>query len=1124
MKYLITFLLLVSSLFAIKLQKGMNILGMTTTEILSEGRFRSDIDIIYGAVNGTWQSFNPNKKMAFNGLKELEKGKGYIVVVARVMEFPNATKGIGTQVKCPQLDKGVNIVPMYSYNFANISNNSFDINGSVVNSIFSTKENSYISFNPQVPLPLNSLQQITNGRYYVVDTLNDNIEACGVKLDGETIPDSTDSDILPFDFFPQNDVPRNTFIESNTVLVNIGTSPSSAYVEDGFIVKNGDENDSAKEQFIMNGDKIKIKLLSSSEYDTKKSATLHYKGAKTTFDVTTLSEIRKLPFEFWPQKDIEINTIIESNDVLINIGDEPSSAYVDNGVLIKNGDAENAASSMFISKGDKVRIQALSPSEYSATGVSNLYYRDAKATFEFTTANIDVIPVDEGNLTLRFQTQINVLRNSFITSNEVLVNEGETSTKAYVNQGVIIKNGDINNSSSEQLIKAGDRIQIQLSSSSEYNTTTTATLFYLNGKTSFSVRTLTKEDAKLDFKSVSGAPIEYPVLSNEVLVRFGNTPTEASVNNGLLVKNGDLTTASVSQTVKAGDKIQVQLVSSNEYNKTVVSTVSYLGELADFNVTTLEFADFVPEDFIFESIETNPNRIVISNQVEILDISQALPATAEILYGTQDVTIVQNGVDTLSRTVNVYAGDKINLKVPVTREPAIVKLTVGEKTSNFEITLSDVVDYTPDKFFLIEKNNLDPNIKVFSNDIIISGLDPFRKTYAAALNADVYVNGTSSGNYAMVQNDDIVKLAMQTPAQLGTLKIGQLYIGGEFSEFNITTTSTNPDQDDNPTEFNIKPALNVDVSTYATSEEIVVLGINILATVTLDKGILIVNGVEIPSNQTSVAEFDKVQIKALSSDSYEDELLFNLTIGPVTKSFKVVTKEQPVNILLENQRYRKEQNVTLPLSAAPAAISWGIVEGRLPSGLIFDSDRAVIKGVTADENNISEFTIKATIVNGESSQVKRTIEVGDYISTVYQTPDIDGGIEYDDAWYKNNKNLGVPITFERLLTDGVIQVNSRFNWLDIDVDRMTYVEAKSFCENLEFGGFNSWRLPTIHELQMINGHQEKFDYIGLGFMWSSTPSIERSGWYWYVDFGNGGKSYVLKKTDKAFVKCIVGAR
>jgi len=920
MRYLIAIFMLMSSLYALTLQKGMSIVGMTATEILSEGRFRSDIEIIYGTVNGTWTSFNPNKKMAFNGLKELKKNQAYIVVAARVMNLANSTLGLGIQVKCPQLDAGVNIVSMYTANFAN---GVKDINGSNIKSMFSTKNNSYISYNPDVPLPLNSLQQTTNGRFYVIDVDNDNVEACGAKVtDPNTNPDDGITDVLPFNFKSQFGVPRNSFIISNEVLVDIGVE----------------------------------------------------------------------------------------------------------------------------------------------------------------------------------------------------------STKASVDKGLIVKNGDFNNSSSELLIKVGDKIQIQVPSSLEYNTTVTSTLTYQNAKATFNVTTLSSQDVKLDFEAVKDAPISFTAISNEVLVRFGSSSTEAKIDNGLLIKNGDFLTASKSQFIKLGDKIQIQLDSSPDYNVTLTSTLSYLGENSEFNVSTLEFADFIPDDFIFDSIETNPERTVISNQVDISGISQGLSANVEILFGASDVSIIQNGVDTLSRTVNVNAGDKLNLKVAVGSEPAIVKLSVGEKSSNFDITVSDVVDSTPDKFLLSRKDNLDPNIEVFSDEVIVTGLGAFIKTYAAGLNANVYVNGVSDGNYALVQNKDIVKLGMKTPAQLGTPRVGQLYIGGEMADFNITTTSTNPDQDDNPTNFDIAPALDVDVSTYVTSEEIVVLGINVLATVTLDKGLLIVNGVEIPSNKTSVVEFDKIQIKAQSSDSYVSEVVSNLTIGPVTKPFKIVTKEQPVNILIENQRYRKDQNISLPFASAPAAVSWEIVNGRLPAGLIFDPNKRVIEGTTSKESNISTYTIKATIVNGESAQVKRTIEIGDFISKISQTPDVDGGVDFDDTWYKANNILGVPTLFSRLPTSGVIQVNSMLNWLDIEPERMIFDDAKTYCENLEFGGFNNWRLPTIYEVQIINGHNIEFDNMGHGFMWSSTPSAEKKDWYWYVDFGNGGKSYIINKTTKAFVKCVVGAQ
>lgn len=40
------------------------------------------------------------------------------------------------------------------------------------------------------------------------------------------------------------------------------------------------------------------------------------------------------------------------------------------------------------------------------------------------------------------------------------------------------------------------------------------------------------------------------------------------------------------------------------------------------------------------------------------------------------------------------------------------------------------------------------------------------------------------------------------------------------------------------------------------------------------------------------------------------------------------------------------------------------------------------------------------------------------------------------------------------------------------VEGMTWYEAKEYCENLEFGGYSDWRLPTLKELFSISNFEQ----------------------------------------------------
>lgn len=80
--------------------------------------------------------------------------------------------------------------------------------------------------------------------------------------------------------------------------------------------------------------------------------------------------------------------------------------------------------------------------------------------------------------------------------------------------------------------------------------------------------------------------------------------------------------------------------------------------------------------------------------------------------------------------------------------------------------------------------------------------------------------------------------------------------------------------------------------------------------------------------------------------------------------------------------------------------------------------------------------------------------------------------------------------------------------------------ANTYCEKLNFGGYDDWYLPTISELESIADYDKYEPAIKKGFKnilpnyyWSSTSYIDNSG---YVDKENGSKlSYKDRRYEKS---------
>jgi len=78
----------------------------------------------------------------------------------------------------------------------------------------------------------------------------------------------------------------------------------------------------------------------------------------------------------------------------------------------------------------------------------------------------------------------------------------------------------------------------------------------------------------------------------------------------------------------------------------------------------------------------------------------------------------------------------------------------------------------------------------------------------------------------------------------------------------------------------------------------------------------------------------------------------------------------------------------------------------------------------------------------------------------------------------------------------------KFNWSD----------AQNYCNNLNYGGQNDWRLPNIYELKSLVDYTKYNPAIvtnlididtGYPYYWSSSKDIDDSSNAWFVDFKYG---------------------
>jgi len=108
----------------------------------------------------------------------------------------------------------------------------------------------------------------------------------------------------------------------------------------------------------------------------------------------------------------------------------------------------------------------------------------------------------------------------------------------------------------------------------------------------------------------------------------------------------------------------------------------------------------------------------------------------------------------------------------------------------------------------------------------------------------------------------------------------------------------------------------------------------------------------------------------------------------------------------------------------------------------------------------------------------------------------------------------------------VIDTALKLQWHDNAAaeDRDTvWRDAKSYCANLELGGFNDWQLPTRDELlglyKAVQSGEVKLDHAAISGYWTSEVNRKMPINAWAIYWGNG-HVFDTDRCDEAHVRCV----
>ena len=94
-------------------------------------------------------------------------------------------------------------------------------------------------------------------------------------------------------------------------------------------------------------------------------------------------------------------------------------------------------------------------------------------------------------------------------------------------------------------------------------------------------------------------------------------------------------------------------------------------------------------------------------------------------------------------------------------------------------------------------------------------------------------------------------------------------------------------------------------------------------------------------------------------------------------------------------------------------------------------------------------------------------------------------------------------------------------------EKVTHIEAKSYCQGLKLGNFDNWRLPTLSELLSIVDFRrykpailKEFQHVdNYTIYWSSTVSARTSDDFWGIVFSDGSTKTEYGRYGR-YVRCV----
>ena len=217
-----------------------------------------------------------------------------------------------------------------------------------------------------------------------------------------------------------------------------------------------------------------------------------------------------------------------------------------------------------------------------------------------------------------------------------------------------------------------------------------------------------------------------------------------------------------------------------------------------------------------------------------------------------------------------------------------------------------VGDTTPNAFAFGSVTGAARNTVVTSNAIAVAGINA-----SAPISISGGAFSISGGSFrtgaATVTNGQTVVVRLTSSKDYGKGVEAILTIGGVSGVFRVTTAAAaveaprDDEADDDapvdttPDGFALGKVSGAGLDTAVTSNAVTVTGINAPAPVSISGGAFSINGGSFRTGPATVTNGQRVVVRLTSASTYETEVRATLTIGGVSRAFRVSTMAAPVD-------------------------------------------------------------------------------------------------------------------------------------------------------------------------------------------------------------------------------------